>query len=45
MAQVKIIRDELIQVRSVLNDLSNFKTGTLAKLDDFKVCQFLFEAV
>ena len=32
MAQVKIIRGELIQVRSILN----FKTETFAKLDDFK---------
>ena len=36
MAQVKIIRDELIQVRSILNDFLNFKTETFAKLDDFK---------
>ena len=36
MAQVKIIRDELIQVRSILNDFSDFKTETFAKLDDFK---------
>ena len=36
MAHVKIIRDELIQVRSILNDFSNFKTETFAKLDDFK---------
>ena len=36
MAQVKIIRDELIQVRSILNDFSNFKTETFAKQDDFK---------
>ena len=35
MAQVKIIRDELIQVRSILNDFSNFKTEIFAKLDDF----------
>ena len=34
--QVKIIRDELIQVRSFLNDFSNFKTETFAKLNDFK---------
>ena len=36
MAQVKIIRDELIQVRSILNDFLNFMTEALAKLDDFK---------
>ena len=36
MAQVKIIPDELIQVRSILNDFSHFKTETFAKLDDFK---------
>ena len=36
MAHVKIIRDELIQVRSILNDFSNFTTETFAKLDDFK---------
>ena len=36
MAQVKIIRDELIQVRSILNDFSNFETKTFAKLDGFK---------
>ena len=36
MAQVKIIRDELTQVRSILNDFLNFKKETFAKLDDFK---------
>ena len=36
MAQAKIIRDEVMQVRSILNDFSNFKTETFTKLDDFK---------
>ena len=36
MAQVKIIRDELTQVRSILNDFLNFKKETFSKLDDFK---------
>ena len=35
MAQVKIIRDELIQIRSILHDFLNFKTETFVKLDDF----------
>ena len=36
MAQVKIIQDQLTQVRSILNDFLNFKKETFAKLDDFK---------
>ena len=36
IAQVKIIQDELVQVRSVLHDFSNFKTETFANVDDFK---------
>ena len=36
MAQVKIIRDELIQIRSILNDFSDFKTETFAALGDFE---------
>ena len=41
MGQVKIIQDELTQVRSILNDFLNFKKETFAKLDDFKLKSLL----